>query len=209
MCSAHIKFQPTLAIPSLAIPSLAIPSLLTGCCPTILDRRELKPRSPLDMSAGMTKLEKASHLAQIISAVAVIISIVYLAQQVRENTVAVSFDINEGLLDLQFQSDFWDKDAAHVAMAIRGTEHPDSLSEVEWWQYRQRVNSVLNVWWLAFLGHEKGIMDDDVWGGWDAGYRRFLCRPGTSRVWDEVSLNWAPSFTAHVEQARSDCPVTD
>lgn len=58
------------------------------------------------MSSKMSGLEKGSHIAQIISAFAVIVSIIYLSQQIRENTVAVSFDINQGLLDLQFQSDF-------------------------------------------------------------------------------------------------------
>ncbi len=157
----------------------------------------------------MSKLEKGSHLAQIVSAIAVLISILYLAEQVRENTVAVSFEINQGLLDLQFQSDFWDQEAEHVEIALVGIESPDSLSAVEMWQFRQRVNSMYNVWWLAFLGHERGIMDDEVWGGWDAGYSGVVCTPGGARVWEAVSSNWAPSFKAHVEQALSECSTGD
>jgi hypothetical protein len=60
--------------------------------------------------------------------------------------VAVSFDINQGLLDLQFQSDFWDKDDDHVEIVLTGILHPDSLSTEEAWQFRTRVNSMLNVW---------------------------------------------------------------
>ena len=153
----------------------------------------------------MTRLEKASHIAQIISALAVVVSIVYLAVQIKENTTAVSFDINQGLLDLQFQSDFWDKDPDHVDVLLRGLASPDSLNEVEQWQTIQRINSIVNVWWLAFLGHEKGIMDNDVWYGWDVGYRDFMCEPLAQWYWEERGFHWAPSFKDHVNQAISEC----
>jgi hypothetical protein len=52
-------------------------------------------------------------------------------------------------------------------------------------------------------------MDDDIWGGWDSGYRRVVCLPGGAKVWEDVRGNWAPSFVEHVDQAAAECETVD
>jgi hypothetical protein len=86
----------------------------------------------------MTRLERLSHAAQVVSAIAVLVSIVYLAEQIRSKTRAVSYESARGLKELQFQIDQWDQDSSHVAMMMRGNSDPASLSAVEWTQYARR-----------------------------------------------------------------------
>ena len=152
-----------------------------------------------------SRLEYASHLAQIISAVAVVVSIVYLAQQVRENTAAVGFETGQGLLELQFQQDAWEQDSAHVELMIRGDSLPTSLSPVEWVQYSRRMSLRFNVWALAHTGFRKGTLDADVWAGWDRSYAGSICGPGAQLFWEERAGWWDEEFQRLVEAHAAHC----
>ena len=155
-----------------------------------------------DGPPGMTRLERASHVAQIVSAVAVIVSIVYLAYQIRENTAAVGFETSRGLVELQFQQDEWDQDPALVELMIRGDSLPDSLSAVEWAQYSRRWALRWNVWSVAHTGFLQGTLSPEIWDGWDRSYSD-VCSLGVRRFRAEHMHWWSEPFqrlvAAHVE----------
>jgi hypothetical protein len=153
----------------------------------------------------MSGLERGSHIAQIVSAVAVVVSIIYLAQQIQENTAAVSFETNRGLLELQFQQDAWDQDPVLVELMQRGDTLPESLSSVEWEQYSRRWALRYNVWWLAYSGFSKGTLDPDLWAAWNASYAGSTCLPGAKRVWEYRRHWWSTPFQRMVEEDGASC----
>lgn len=118
----------------------------------------------------------------------------------------MSFNINQGLLDLQFQADAWSQDIRQVEILRRGLEKPDSLLVNEYDQFKLQVTSMLNVWWLAYLGHERGVMDEDIWYGWNVAYKSNLCTPGGRKVLKDTPY-FAPSFQAHLDQVLADCDL--
>ena len=153
----------------------------------------------------MSRLERASHVAEIVSAVAVIISIIYLAQQIRENTAAVKFETSQGLLELQFQQDAWDLDLIHVGLKLRGSSDPDSLTATEWAQLSRRYALQYNVWALAFIGYRKGTLDLDDWEGWNRSYAGSICSAGYRRFWKERKHWWTQEFQQLVEGHAAAC----
>ncbi len=80
----------------------------------------------------MMSLERGALIAEITSAVAVVISIIYLGHQVGENTDAVKVQTSHALLDLQVQYAAWNQDVAHAELMLRGLSEPSSLSAAEW-----------------------------------------------------------------------------
>lgn len=155
----------------------------------------------------MSRLERASHIAEIVSAVAVVISIIYLAQQIRANTAAVNFETSRGLLELQFQQDTWDQDLALVELKIRGSSDPDSLSSAQWAQLSRRFALQYNVWALAFTGYQKGTLDLDDWEGWNRSYGGTACMKGYQRFWEERKHWWGEDFQQLVEQHADNCQM--
>ena len=131
----------------------------------------------------MSRLERLSHAAQVVSAVAVVVSIVCLAEQVRANTRAVEYEAARGLKDLQIQVDQWDQDPAHVEIMIRGDSAPESLDPIEWAQYARRWSNRHSVWSMAYSGFTQGTLGRLDWQGWDSSYRNGLCLPGRRRFW--------------------------
>lgn len=153
----------------------------------------------------MTRLERLSHAAQIVSAVAVVVSIVYLAEQIRSNTRAVTYEAARGLKELQFQTDQWDQDSSHIAMMIRGDSDPASLSAVEWTQYARRWANRTSVWAMAHTGLLQGTLLEDEWEGWNNSYSSGACLPGRLQFWNERRNWFSTDFQSHVDSILEQC----
>jgi hypothetical protein len=153
----------------------------------------------------MRSLEKGSHLAQIISAFAVVVSILYLAGQVRDNTTAVNVATSQGLLELGFQKDARFQDSAQVALLLRGDSLPEMLSPVEWDGYSRYQVGAFNIWEHAFFSSRLGTLDPDLWSGWDRSFTGDVCKPGVQRFWNETSGWYSDSFQLHVSEKVAAC----
>lgn len=152
----------------------------------------------------MSRLEHASHVAEVVSAIAVVVSILYLAHQIGENTAAIQFETNRGLQELQTAADEWEQDPSFVEVMIRGDSFPDSLSDVEWAQYARHRSQWLNVWSLAYDGYQKGTLDLKQWEAWDGSYG--MCSAGARRVWEENAFWWPDDFREIVDGHIAECP---
>lgn len=153
----------------------------------------------------MQKLERLSHLAQIVSAAAVVVSIVYLAEQVRANTRAVQYEAARGLKDLQIQVDQWDQDPVHVDIMIRGDSAPGDLGPVEWTQYARRWANRYSIWSMAHSGFRQGTLDPLEWEGWDRSYREGVCVPGRRRFWEQRGHWYSGGFRSRVDSLDAAC----
>ncbi len=153
----------------------------------------------------MTRLERLSHAAQVISAIAVVVSIVYLAEQVRANTRAVSYEAARGLKELQFQIDQWDRDSSHVALMMRGDSDPSALGPVEWGQYARRWSNRHSVWAMAYAGFAEGTLQRTEWHGWDRSYSSGVCLPGRVRFWEQRRDWYSAGFQSHVDSLMAHC----
>ena len=153
----------------------------------------------------MQRLERLSHLAQVVSAVAVVVSIAYLAEQIRANTRSVQYEAARGLKELQFQVDQWDQDPVHVEVMIRGDSAPETLDRVEWSQYARRWSNRYSIWAMAQTGFEQGTLDPAEWEGWNSSYSDEICGPGRRRFWEQRRDWYSGSFRAMVDSLDATC----
>ena len=90
--------------------------------------------------------EAAGTIAEVVGAIAVVISIVYLATQIRQNTNAnragTSFSVNTALTSI---NDALRSDAEFADIWIRGCQDLGSLSEVERVRFTSHVLELLNL----------------------------------------------------------------
>ncbi len=153
----------------------------------------------------MKKLQQWSLIAEIVAAIAVVISIAYLTIEVQRNTSAIQSQTSQGLLAMANQANM--ELAANADMAdifVRGNDALNSLSPGERLRYRRMINSEIGIWEHAFYSHANGTMDDRLWKGYDVSYRATFCIDSARQIWAEIQNFFGDDFRAHVNSTTEE-----
>ena len=158
----------------------------------------------------MKKLQQWSLIAEIVAAIAVVLSIAYLTLEVQRNTSAVQSQTSQGLLEMANQANM--ELAANADMAdvfVRGNKDLDVLTPSERLRYRRMINSEIGIWEHAFYSHANGTMDDRLWKGYDVSYRATFCIESARQIWNEIQTFFGDDFRAHVNSTtEAECDQT-
>jgi hypothetical protein len=151
-------------------------------------------------------LQDWARIAEIASAVAVIISLVYVGYGVRENTRALEASSREalGAQDLTYLATALDTSV--VARAIDKIERRETLSALEHSQLRERQHLNFRIFENAHYQHQKGTLDDSEWERYTRIIRINICEylPAQT-MWDEYEAAFVPEFRLVVEEIRGSC----
>ena len=152
------------------------------------------------------KLEAVNAVAQLIAAIGVIVSLFYLAAQIRQNTRSMRAVVVDSL--------------AHSLVDLLGphTQNPESLrafsAVTENWNAasdddRARalpfIFATFKLFENAWFQQRQGTLDQQQWAGWDAYIRIYYHQPGK----DVVSMRhaaFAPGFRNYLASSK---PVED
>ena len=143
-------------------------------------------------------LKEYALAAEIIGAVAVVISLIYVGVSVNQNTNAVMVANHQALVAMDQITTDWFKDPDFAAAHILSLESFDKLSAVQRAQIGSYIAGKLNAWEFAFLTHENEMMEDNIWEGWNAHYVSVLKQPGGQWFWSEERGSFSPSFVLYV-----------
>ncbi len=145
-------------------------------------------------------LEKSALIAEIIGAVAVIISIIYLTYEVRQNTAATRSLTHQELFDSTL--DLNQSIATNPALAdllTRSKNNFSGLSESEQTQLFMMFVNYFNMWDSAHSNHKKELLDPDAWQVWDIGMTWYMTEYESAReVWKGASQFYNSQFREHV-----------
>lgn len=133
-----------------------------------------------------SKLEEFALIAEIVGAVAIVISLLFVGMQLRENTSAVQANSSQSSFDAsrQFLLDIaLDEDLSRIRQT--GGDDPSSLTPLEYSRYSALEYSNFLYYQSIWIQWTLGIVDDRVWRQ----YKTILCRgltsPGISLVWEQ------------------------
>lgn len=128
---------------------------------------------------------RSPNWIEAIGLVAVVVSLVFVGIELRQNTAATE---SQALLDLNLSVNevflVQAEEGELSDIVIRGHLKPDELSPVEYFRYERAMLSILNVIEAALAFHENGLIDDDQFQGWKNVTCAQLNQPGTKYVWD-------------------------
>ena len=144
--------------------------------------------------------ETVGAAGEIIGAIAVIISIIYLALQVRQNTAALRSSAtnaaSEGAAKL-YQTLCSDPDLAMIF--VRGNATPDELEEAEMARY-------FSLWLMTmfklqnwYFQTQDRFMDDTLLSSWIKVVRPLSSLPGFRLFWNERKFIFSPQFQSYLE----------
>jgi len=144
-------------------------------------------------------LKEFALAAEILGAVAVVISLIYVGFSVNQNTSAVLVANHQALVAMDLTTTDWFKDPDFTAAHILSMEGIDKLSPIQRTQVGTYVAGKLNAWEFAFLTHENGMMKDNIWQGWNAHYISVLNQPAGEWFWRNERESFSPSFVLYVD----------
>ena len=141
------------------------------------------------------KLSEWAHIAEITSAIAVVISLIYIGLEINQNTVAVKANTHQSMIDYgREQSEILLTNEALADLVEKAEIHPEALTARERSQFYEFTSWRLATWEGVFMNHEHGLVDEEVWRGWDGYYRLLtLDKPGYAAFWrDNRTAYYAP-----------------
>lgn len=156
----------------------------------------------------MTDLEALANLGEIVGAVAVVVSLIYLAVQVRQNTQAQQTENFSRALDrvAAIQAALSQHSETAVIFA-KGVADPSKLTPKERIQFTWSMYELFGAFEFMFLLSKKNSIPDDVWQRWSSAVAYWLSYAGVQTWWRARPIPFTNSFTAYIESLRQDNPV--
>lgn len=146
-------------------------------------------------------LKKWAAIAEIIAAVAVIISLVFVVQSINQNTAAVQSTNDNFIYELQYartREIVSSPEMAEIYLKIRrGEELTDIEQERFYWDKIQE----LSLWELGFNRNRDGLYDTELWESWNLYYETEFISQFPRERWEESRNFYMKDFQDHVDAA--------
>jgi len=156
----------------------------------------------------MMNLQSLANIGEIIGAIVVILSLVYLAIQVRQNTEAQRTENYARALErLAAIQSTLSQDNEFSLIFSKGAVNPSKLTPQEKIRFTWSLYEVFGAFEFMFLASKKGSIVEEVWSRWSAAIAWWLTFPGVQEWWIARPLPFADSFTLFVESLLKDNPT--
>lgn len=150
-------------------------------------------------------LQALANVGEFIGGIFVVVSLVYLAVQVRQNTRSLRTENYARALErISAMQAQMSRDGPFVAMFSRGAVDVSSLDPMEriqftWWAYE-----AFGAFEFMFHQSQSGAIPDEVWDRWAATTAWWLSFPGIRAWWAAKPAPFTRSFSAFVESCIRD-----
>lgn len=148
-----------------------------------------------------------ANLAEVVGAIAIVISLAYVGLEINQNTKALQNESHRSTLEMMNSGqNILATDAEFHQIYMTGLESPADLSDTEWSRFVQFVLPRLGAWEYLFLAKEEGSVSPGAWAAFDPYFREAICMPGLVRFFGEYESSYAPDFVGYVKSGpMRDC----
>ncbi len=144
-------------------------------------------------------LEQYALAAEIIGAIAVVISLIYVGASVNQNTDAIMVSNHQAIVAMDMDKNDWLRDSEFASIAEIATEDLGQLSPVQLIQLSTFLANTFNAWEFAYITHTNGMMEDNIWDGWEGFYRLNLEQKDFQWFWNKDREGFSPEFRLYVD----------
>ena len=145
-------------------------------------------------------LNDLANIGQVVGAIAVVISLIYVALQIRQNTNAVrsatAQTVHEHFARWYHLVAANDELAKIVANGLRDY---GSLSEHERVRFIAAFMSFLSYSQNAFLKWRDGLLASSLWMGWELVIMNLVCAPGGKAFWKDRAYMFGDEFRRYID----------
>ena len=144
-------------------------------------------------------IEFLGNLGDFIGGIGVIVTLIYLALQIRQNTVATKADSYQAVVA---SASDWSRELSLnteiCEILHRGSEDYDALEVVERLRFNLAMSSYFRNMENLHLKFRTGAVDASVWSGWANRTRAFVLSPGTQAWWALNASAYSSEFRAFI-----------
>lgn len=147
------------------------------------------------------KLKDYALLAEVVSAIAIIVSLIYVGIQVKDNAVAVraSAANDAAALAMSWYTNVG-SDAQRSTLLLNGMTNPETLSREEKYQFTMMVQGVMLAFQNAFYLSETGVLEKDIRDTMTRTLLTVKDQPGFHQFWQERRALFRDSFAFYVDE---------
>jgi len=145
-------------------------------------------------------LTDLANLAQIVAAIGVVVSLLYVGYQIRQNTSAVRSAAAQTVHEhfaKWYQMVAADPELARITAT--GLRDYSSLNEQERVRFISAFMSFLSYTQNAFLKWREGSLEPHLWLGWEQVMMNLFGAPGGKSFWKERSYMFGEPFRRYIE----------
>lgn len=145
-------------------------------------------------------LNDLANIGQVIGAIAVVISLIYVAMQIRQNTAAVRSATAQAVHE--HFAGWYNAFAADQTLAeigVKGLKDYASLSETEKARFVSCFMAFLSYGQNAFLKWRQGLLAPSLWVGWEQVLMNLIGSPGGKSLWMERAYLFGEEFRCYVQ----------
>lgn len=143
-------------------------------------------------------------IGEIVGAAAVVVSLVYLAVQIRQSSaVSKSVAIQNWASTSALEKSSVFSDPEFAALVVQGYADYDSLGEIDQRRFRNFYIQTMNSFELLFFQLRNGTIDAMFFEGKKDSYLQLFNSPGAHRLWDLLAeVQWDKRFRAYVDENK-------
>lgn len=148
--------------------------------------------------------QAVSAISGALAAGAVVLSVVYLALQVRRNTLAMYSQAHHMTTIALAETAATIASSGELSRVYRlGLSSPDQLSDDEFFRFAAIATSQFRTFENLFYQHRSGLVTEDFWSAHRENILWFFHTPGVQIWWREKRLAYTKSFREFLENTSA------
>lgn len=152
--------------------------------------------------------DKWRPLVDAVGTLAVVVSLVYVGVQVRQNTAAIQTSTSQDIYELHQDRAMPEMENPEFAALLLRVERASELvSAVDSLRYRRYLNLNLNLQEAVYTNALNGTLEEEMAAGWLEGMTTVICRPWMRQYWEERRQGYHRVFRAAMDSvaANTEC----
>jgi hypothetical protein len=140
-----------------------------------------------------------ARVTDIVGTAAVVVSLIYVGLQVRQNTAAIQTSTNQELYQQHQEKGLLVMESAEMAEIILRASQSAELTPVDSVRYDRYLNVSINPHEAVYTSVLQGTLEPEMATAWLASMPDFVCTAGLPRFWDESKDGYHRAFRSAVD----------
>jgi hypothetical protein len=150
----------------------------------------------------VAKTVNLSSVIEVVTTVAVVVSLIYVAREIQQNTASVQAASGQAAYEMhQARLSMYMENPALADLEVRMRDDASSASATDSLQWQYDLNLRLNLYEMVHANLEAGTMASDMGEGWLALLGEWSCLPLADVYWADARRSYTESFVNRVEAA--------
>jgi len=150
--------------------------------------------------------EKPYQISEIVASVAIIISLIYVAVQVQQNTQAIKHSAGNYAADQARKLYLISADPDHRALLFRAWVDPESVQGIDKFGFFGIMHDYFRTLENVYYQQVDGALDRRLWDGLLRSIGFTLSLPGARHYWSERRIWYSDDFQSFIDKTMADYP---